>query len=301
MEIKSSRPLICPDCGGEFSTSDLLDGDSVVTCINCSKKYNVSEILHKTVDERVEEIKQSAYKDVETEKIKSFENIEKDKTQAYREVEEGKRQIERERMQFEIAREEKEEKTKQVGVFKKSKLKIVIIILMIISVMFCAVAFKDGKLVAGIIAAVMTILFICCFLMGLGYIPEKIKGQQIITFIIACILFLPCTFTYTSLKPNDLQGDIGLPDVVEMSEISWPQSSIAQIVPDLNLVMVKSSGKLITALLFILVILLKMTTRNMLIYVGIVGLILIIVEARNTFGRLTQTDINYKSVIEKEI
>lgn len=219
MESKSAKSLTCPDCGGDFSAADLLDGDSFVTCLSCGKKFRTSDILRQSNDEKMEEIRAKAYTEVE-----------KDRTQAYRDVEEGKRQIERERMQHEFAREEKEEKEKQVKVFKKSKLRIAIMVLMIFSAMICAVAFKDGKIVAGIIAVIMTGLFILCFLIGLGIIPEKIKGLQIIAFIVACILFLPCTFIYTFLEDLEL-SDPFTPSATQMSEISWPRSDLAQLVP----------------------------------------------------------------------
>lgn len=219
MEVKSAKSLTCPECGGDFSAADLLDGDSFVTCLRCDKKFRTADILRQSTDEKVEEIRAKAYTEVE-----------KDRTQAYREVEQGKRELERERMQHEFAREEKEETEKRVKLFKKSKLRIAIIILMVFSAMICAVAFKDGKIAAGIIAVIMTSLFVLCFLIGLGVVPEKIKGLQIIAFIVACILFLPCTFTYASLEDFEL-SDPFTPSTTQMSEISWPRSDLAQLVP----------------------------------------------------------------------
>ena len=198
MENKSARPLICPDCGGEFSATDLLDGDSVVTCLNCGKKYNISEILHKTLDERIEEIKQNAYRDVETERIKSFENVEKEKTQAYREVEEGKRQIERERMQFEITCKEKEESNKYAEVFRKSKFKVVLIIFSVLAALCCAVAFNDGIVAAGVVSIIMLLAFLCAFLMGLHVISSKVRRMYLIPAIIGFILLIPYFALYSS-------------------------------------------------------------------------------------------------------
>ena len=40
--------LVCPDCGGNFSAADLLDGDSLVTCLACGKTYYTADIMRKT-------------------------------------------------------------------------------------------------------------------------------------------------------------------------------------------------------------------------------------------------------------
>ena len=39
--------LVCPNCGGDFSASDLLDGDSLVTCLVCGKTYYTADIMNK--------------------------------------------------------------------------------------------------------------------------------------------------------------------------------------------------------------------------------------------------------------
>lgn len=228
MENKSARPLICPDCGGEFSATDLLDGDSVVTCFNCGKKYNISEILHKTLDERVEEIKQNAYRDVETERIKSFENVEKEKTQAYREVEEGKLSLEREKIQREINKEKKEEKEKDINIFKKSRFSLIVVVFMIASIVLAAFAFKDNKILSGVFALAMSIGFVICFLMGIGVIPERIRGIKIVSFIIASALALPCIFTYIPLN----NGDIESPFDNEVVELQWDGFILGSLLPE---------------------------------------------------------------------
>ena len=215
MENKSASALKCPECGGEFAASDLLDGDSIVTCLNCGKRFATSEIFHKSTDEKVEEIRSKAYTDVE-----------KDRTQAYRDVEEGKRKIEYERMKREFDREDKQEQEAEIKAFKKSKFRIVLIISIIISVMLFAVAFNDGKILAGIVAVIMTALLVVSFLMGNNVIKEKRKNFRLIPAILAFVLFIPCTFLYTGSTVPSLN-----PQTITMEEISWPKSDIAAIVP----------------------------------------------------------------------
>lgn len=218
MDKKSATSLVCPECGGEFAASDLLDGDSIVTCLNCNKRFSTSEILHKSTDERVEEIRSKAYTDVE-----------KDRTQAYRDVEEGKRKIEYERMKREFDREDKQEQEAEVKAFKKSKFRIVLIISIVISVMLFAVAFNDGKIWAGIVAVIMTVLFVVSFLMGNNVIKETRKNLRLIPAIIAFVLFIPCTFLYTGSTVPDIT-DFNT-ETIDMAEITWPKSDIAAIVP----------------------------------------------------------------------
>ena len=195
MEKKSASALKCPECGGEFAASDLLDSDEFVTCLGCGKKFRTADIFQKTTDEKVEEIRARAYVEVE-----------KDRTQAYREVEEGKRKVEFEQIQQEKNKDEKQQIESERSRFKKSKWRIVIIVFIVFSAMICAVAFNDGKVIAGIIGALMTIIFIVCLLMGLGVIPEKPKGLMLVLFIIGSILFLHCTFAYTSTNTSAMDS-----------------------------------------------------------------------------------------------
>lgn len=216
MENKSASALKCPECGGDFSAADLLDGDSIVTCLNCNKRFSTSEILHKSTDERVEEIRSKAYTDVE-----------KDRTQAYRDVEEGKRKIEYERMKREFEREDKQEQEADVKAFKKSKFRIVLIIAIVFSVMLFAVAFNDGKIWAGIVAIIMTALFVVSFLMGNNVIKEKRKNLRLIPAIIAFVLFIPCTFLYTGSTLPSI-SDIGA------SEFQWSEFALGNKLPTPN-------------------------------------------------------------------
>ncbi len=213
MENKCASSLRCPECGGEFAASDLLDGDSIATCLNCNKHFLTSEILHKSTDERIEEIRSKAYADVE-----------KDRTQAYRDVEEGKRKIEYERMKREFDREDKRNQEADVKAFKKSKFRVVLIISIIISIILLAVAFNDGKIWAGIVAVVMTTLFVVSFLMGNNVIKEKRKNLRLIPAIIAFVLFIPCTALYTgSALPST--SDIGA------SEFQWSDFALGDKLP----------------------------------------------------------------------
>ena len=224
---RSASSLVCPECGGEFTLSDFMDGDDYVTCTNCNRKYFKDDILHKSTEERVEEIRTKAYSDVENERTRAYADVEKDRTQAYRDVEEGKRKIEYERMKHEFEREDKEEREAEAKVFKKSKFRVVLIIATIISVMLCAVAFNDGKIWAGIVAVIMTALFVVSFLMGNNVIKEKRKNLRLIPAIIAFVLFIPCTFLYT--------GSSTLPSITEPDEedFVWTELVLSDKLPEL--------------------------------------------------------------------
>lgn len=125
MEKKSASAIVCPECGGDFSAADLLDGDSIVTCLNCNRRFYTSEILRKSSEVEAEEIRSSAYRDVERERIQAYRETEAEKTRAYRDVEEGKRRSESERLKFEYRKMKAQINAKEVRLLKKA-LKIVI-------------------------------------------------------------------------------------------------------------------------------------------------------------------------------
>ena len=55
--MREKGELQCPKCGGDFSASDLLDGDDIVTCKHCGCKWSVDIILGKETVVKVEELK----------------------------------------------------------------------------------------------------------------------------------------------------------------------------------------------------------------------------------------------------
>ena len=98
----------------------------------------------------------------------------------------------------EKAKREACEGAEKENAFKKSKLRTTIIVFAIISALFIAVAFNDGRMVAGIIAVVMLILLVIAFLMGSNVIKEKTRNMRLIPFILALVLIIPYFSTYDS-------------------------------------------------------------------------------------------------------
>lgn len=210
MENKSARALTCPECGGEFSASDLLDGDSVVTCLGCGKKFSTSEIFHQSTDEKVEEIRARAYTDVE-----------KDRTKAYKEVEQGKQKLEYEKIKHENDKEEKAEKEKEIAIFKKSKFRKVLIVFIVISIFMTIGAFNNQKVLAGIVASAMIVLFSVAFLMGNNVITEKKKNFRLVPAIIAFALFIP----YGVLN-------VGLDGLQSGEYFDWTEITLSEYLPE---------------------------------------------------------------------
>ena len=90
------------------------------------------------------------------------------------------------------------ERAEEATLFKKSKLRIVTIIFAIISALCIAVAFNDGRIVAGVIAIIMFASFVVAFLMGSGVIKEKVKNMRLIPAIVGFVLLIPYFALYVA-------------------------------------------------------------------------------------------------------
>lgn len=81
MSAKEKSQLKCPACGGDFSVSDLLDGDGIVKCLNCGSIYPTNIILQKSDKVLIQELKSNTYERVEIAKqqveIKKIEDKQK--------------------------------------------------------------------------------------------------------------------------------------------------------------------------------------------------------------------------------
>ena len=120
MENKSASALVCPECGGDFSAADLLDGDSIVTCISCGRKFSTSTILRKSSEVEAEEIRSNTYRDIEHERTKAYREAEAERTQAYRDVEDEKRKVERERIRLDYQKMKNQSKSEKSKNTKKA-------------------------------------------------------------------------------------------------------------------------------------------------------------------------------------
>ena len=135
MEKKSASALVCPECGGEFSASDLLDGDSIVTCLNCNKHFSTAEILRKSSEVEAEEIRSNAYREAEYER-----------TKAYREAEAEKRKVEYERIRLDYQKMKNQNNKELIQDIKKT-LEAIIPIVVLISLFVAGwqLIFKDER------------------------------------------------------------------------------------------------------------------------------------------------------------
>lgn len=112
----------------------------------------------------------------------------------------------------EKSRREARERAETEKGFKKSKLRIVIIIFAVISALCIAVSFNDGEILSGVIAIVMFASFVTAFLMGIGLIKEKVRNMRLLPLILAFVLFIPYFSAYNgssslSFDPDDLLDD----------------------------------------------------------------------------------------------
>lgn len=122
------------------------------------------------------------------------------------------------------AQQSAKERAEVATLFKKSKLRIVTIIFAIISALCIAVAFNDGRTVAGVIAIIMFALLVLVFLMGSGVIKEKVKNIRLIPLILAFVLFIPYFSTYNG------DGDI-IPNIKRYETISWDELILGSMLP----------------------------------------------------------------------
>lgn len=126
----------------------------------------------------------------------------------------------------EKAQREAHERAENEKIFKKSKLRIAIIIFAVISALFIAVAFNDGRTIAGIIAIAMFVLLVVAFLMGTNVIKEKIRNMRLIPFILALVLMIPYFATYTA------DGSSIIPGEKDIETITWDRLAMGDKLPD---------------------------------------------------------------------
>ena len=111
--------------------------------------------------------------------------------------------------------------------FKKSKFRIVLVTFSVISVLFCVLAFQNSRILAGLVSALMVVLFLTAFLMGSGVINERVKNFRLVPAILAFLLFAP----YFSLLSNHRGNFLGYyKNAVE--RISWEDLNLGKNLPD---------------------------------------------------------------------
>ena len=117
------------------------------------------------------------------------------------------------------------QRTETAKDFKNSKMRIVIIIFAVFSALCIAVSFNKEKILSGIIAILMFVLFVVAFLMGSGVIKEKIKNMRLIPLILAFALFIPY-FAANNTKSESLF------DSNDTETIEWNMLAMGDKLPD---------------------------------------------------------------------
>ncbi len=205
-ETSSAKTLKmkCENCGGTMTVDS---EQTILSCPYCGSQ----ELIAQSDAVAVERIKQNAHKEIEM----------------------GKQQLEREKMEMEKEARAENKQADEIRKFKKGAFSKVLIILAVISALFCAVSFSDGKILSGILAILMLGLSIFSYLCGIKVIKEKIKGMGLIAGILAIILIIPY-FPLYNAKPKT-KSTVKVPEQteasIEFSEIQWPFSDLAEMLP----------------------------------------------------------------------
>lgn len=203
MEKTKNLSVVCSNCGGQIDVNTM---DEKVQCPYCGTNYVVSELLNESDEVRIEKIKSNTQKQIEQEKLRH-------------EVEQKKSQ------------EEKEEAEK----FKKGKFSKVLILFAIFDVLMCATSFRDGKILAGLLAAIMTAVIIAGYLMKSHTIKEPKKGIGTIIAIVALILFIPFFGLYNSNGSSNSSSKatkINISNVELIDELPIPDKLYGRISTD---------------------------------------------------------------------
>ena len=200
-ENVNSSAVFCSNCGGQL---EIDTSKEYTECPYCGTKYSVPDLLGDTEAVRVEKIK----------------------SQAYNEVEKGKPQIESERLRQEAQKNE----DASVNAFKKGKLSKVLIITLILSAIFSALAFSNGKIAAGLVGLLMLVLFFISLLIGLHIINSKVKHLHIITTIVAILLFIPFFSLFNMKSYTKNYKDFYWNDIKLHEYLPEPKSKSADVI-----------------------------------------------------------------------
>lgn len=165
--------LKCRDCGGIMTSEE---ENTILCCPYCGSK----ELIPESDDVKIERIKSQTYKDIELEKIKYMS--EKEKRESDREQE-----------------KEREQERKR---FSKSKFSKFLLILALICLFSMFSAFSSRSILSGFIALIQVGLFVAAWLMGMGFVKEKIPRLHVLLEVIGFFLII----LFFKVKPVKLPG-----------------------------------------------------------------------------------------------
>lgn len=165
--------LKCRDCGGIMTSEE---ENTILCCPYCGSK----ELIPESDDVKIERIKSEAYREIELEKIKYMS--EKEKRESDREQE-----------------KEREQERKR---FSKSKFSKFLLILALICLFSMFSAFSSRSILSGFIALIQVGLFVTAWLMGMGFVKEKIPRLHVLLEVIGFFLII----LFFKVKPVKLPG-----------------------------------------------------------------------------------------------
>lgn len=152
--------------------------DEIVQCSFCGSTYSVADLLNESDRVRIEKIKNKTRR----ESVK------------------------------------KNNKKRSANTFRKSKLSKVLIVFFIIGILLCSVSFEDGSILSGLIAVIMTALFLVSWMMGMNIIKEPKAGVRTLLTVAAFVLFLPYFGTYDHSP-------------YKSEKLVWSELEMADIIP----------------------------------------------------------------------
>ena len=153
--------LQCQKCGATLKVDSAADK---IVCQYCKAEILIDDEATKI--KRVEEAKLKARQENHEQQLKEQQDIHEQQ----------------------IRQQQEFEQQQAVKKFKTGPFGIIVIIAAVFAVLFCATSFKDGKVLAGLCAALMAGLLIWGYLMKASIVKEPKKGTGIIAIIVGFIM-----------------------------------------------------------------------------------------------------------------
>ncbi|MCH5194505.1 MAG: hypothetical protein J1F11_11120 [Oscillospiraceae bacterium] len=181
MDVKTIQ-MRCKVCDGVMTVDE---NNTIMMCPYCGSK----ELIQESDNVIIERIKSETNKDIESK-----------------------------RLEYEERKEKRQEEKELSQKFKSGKLIKVIIVAFIVSLIALVISFRQGMILAGLVALVQAVLLACALLMGLQIIKEKKPNLHIIATIIAFILIIPFFKARSSFEAPKPKYD-------------WPSYGISTMLP----------------------------------------------------------------------
>lgn len=194
--------LKCENCG---ATTEVDSAADKIICQYCKSEILIDDEATKI--KRVEEAKLKARQENHEQELKERQDLHEQEVRQQQEI----------------------EKQKEAKKFKKGPFGIIVIICAVLDALLCMSSFADGKILAGLCAALMTGLLIWGYLMKAHIIEEPKKGVSIIVIIAGFVLIVPfaglwnmSTTSYDMFLQKEQAQQLDLSNVVLKEELPMP-------------------------------------------------------------------------------